>query len=133
MAINESRLRQIIREEARKMMESERTPRGLPTRRGEPRDMDPNRDVAYGRGEGGYGFGRTMGGRDEQWGDEDDDGTGWDFNYQQKWRKGDRALYGRSRRPVVVTRASEVGPDVEFDYEDDGSHGYGHADDLKRA
>ena len=70
MALTENRLRQIIREEARKMMETERTPRGLPTRRGEPRDQDPNRDLAYGRGDRGSRAAdlkqRSGGGYDEE-------------------------------------------------------------------
>jgi hypothetical protein len=136
MALTESKLRQIIKEEARKMMETSSFGRfggrGTARSAGHPLDQDPNRDLAYGRGDRGgrLPFG-GMGGHDEGWGDEDDDdGTGWDFNYKQKWKKGDRALYGR--RHVIVTRASEVGPDVEFDYEDDGSHAHGHADDLDR-
>ena len=70
MALTESKLRQIIREEAAKMMkESEHTPRGLPTRRGEPRDMDPNRNVAYGRGDGSSRGDYPRGGDDERRGD----------------------------------------------------------------
>jgi len=118
MALTESRLRQIIKEEARKMMESERTPRGLPTPRGEPRDMDPNRDVAYGRGHSGVRFGRAMGGRDEQWGDEGDDdgGTGWDFNYKQPWKKGDMVRWGSGVGTVI--KASEVTAHVQIELED---------------
>ena len=69
MALTENRLRQIIREEARKMMETERTPRGLPTRRGEPRDQDPNRGLAYGRGDGSARGDYPRGGDDERTGD----------------------------------------------------------------
>jgi hypothetical protein len=63
MALTESKLRQIIREEAAKVMsEMERTPRGLAGPRG-PRDRDDTYDVAVGRGDGGRRM--TMGGRDE--------------------------------------------------------------------
>lgn len=131
MALTESRLRQIIKEEARKMMESDRTPRGLPTRRGEPRDMDTTREVAYGRGDRGVRFGQAMGGRDEQWGDEgDDDGTGWDFNRSGGLRKGDRVKFGGGIGTVVW--ADEVSSHVKVK-KPDGEVVDADGDYLKRA
>ena len=130
MALTESRLRQIIKEEAKRMMETERTPRGLPTRRGEPRDMDTTRDVAYGRGDRGVRFGRAMGGRDEQWGDEDDDGTGWDFNRSGGLRKGDKVKL--SSGIGVVVWADEVSSHVKVE-KPDGTVIDLDGDYLKRA
>ena len=133
MALTESRLRQIIKEEAKKMMEMERTPRGLPTRRGEPRDMDTTRDVAYGRGDRGVRFGQAMGGRDEG-DDEGDDDYGrpahWDFNRSGGLRKGDRVKFGGGLGTVVY--ADEVSSHVKVE-KPDGTVVDADGDYLKRA
>jgi hypothetical protein len=113
MALTESKIRQIIREEARKMMsESDRTPRGLPTSRGEPRDQDPYRDVAYGRGDGGTRGDYPRGGEDEapprrsSWSDDDD-------NFE--WGEGPtaRELGFRVGDTVKATHSGKMGKVVK--------------------
>ena len=106
MALTESKLRQIIKEEAKRMMEMDRTPRGMAGPRG-PRDMDPNRDMAYGRGDSGRR--QTMGGGDEY----DDFGGGDEFT--QKWSKGDRVMVGDQE--ATVLSASEVDSAVKIELE----------------
>ena len=106
MALTESNLRRIIREEARKVMESpmERTPRGMAGPRG-PRDTDTTRDMAYGRGDSGRMH--TMGGHDEEeYGD-----MGGDFT--QQFMKGDRVMVGDQE--ATVLSASEVDSAVKIE------------------
>lgn len=107
MALKESRLRQIIKEEAKRMMESpmERTPRGMAAPRGEPRDTDTTRGMAHGRGDGGRR--QTMGGGDEY----DDFGGGDEF--AQKFMKGDRVMVGDQE--ATVLSASEVDSAVRIE------------------
>ena len=107
MALTESNLRRIIREEARKVMESptERTPRGMAGPRGEPRDMDTTRGMAHGRGDGGRM--QTMGGSDEY----DDFGGGDEFT--QQFMKGDRVMVGDQE--ATVLSASEVDSAVKIE------------------
>lgn len=104
MALTESRLRQIIKEEAKSMMEMEPTPRGVAGPRG-PRDTDSTRDMAYGRGEGGRR--QTMGGRDEE--EYGDMGGG----FMQKFMKGDRVRVGDQE--ATVLSASEVDSAVKIE------------------
>lgn len=107
MALTESKLRQIIKEEAKRMMEMDRTPRGMATPRGEPRDMDTTRGMAHGRGDGGRH--QTMGGGDEY----DDFGGGDEFS--QKFMKGDRVMVGDQE--ATVLSASEVDSAVRIKLE----------------
>ena len=107
MALTESKLRQIIKEEAKRMMEMDRTPRGMATPRGEPRDMDTTRGMAHGRGDSGRR--QTMGGGDEY----DDFGGGDEFT--QKWSKGDRVMVGDQE--ATVLSASEVDSAVKIELE----------------
>lgn len=104
MALTESKLRQIIKEEAKRMMEMDRTPRGMAGPRG-PRDTDTTRGMAYGRGDGGRR--QTMGGRDEEeYGDMGDE-------FAQKFMKGDRVMVGDQE--ATVLSASEVDSAVEIE------------------
>lgn len=105
MRITESRLRQIINEEARALAESysDRTPRGMGGPRG-PRDTDYTRDMAYGRGGGGRT--QTMGGHDEE--EHGDMGGG----HTQKFMKGDRVRVGDQE--ATVLSASEVDSAVKI-------------------
>lgn len=107
MALTESRLRQIIKEEAKSMMEMERTPRGMAGPRG-PRDTDTTRGMAHGRGDGGRR--QTMGGGDEY----DDFGGGDEF--AQKFMKGDRVMVGDQEATVLY--ASEVDSAVRIELDD---------------
>lgn len=105
MRITESRLRQIINEEARALAESygDRTPRGMAGPRG-PRDTDYTRDMAYGRGGGGRT--QTMGGRDEE------EYGGTTPGFMQKFMKGDRVRVGDQE--ATVLSASEVDSAVKI-------------------
>ena len=124
MALTESKIRRIIREEARKMM-SEATPRGLPTPRGEPRDQDPNRDVAYGRGDGGPRGDYPRGGEDEEpmgrsdW-SMDDDTYEWGEGPSARemgYRVGD-TVRARDGKMGKVTGASEWDLGLKIEWED---------------
>lgn len=108
MRITESRLRQIINEEARALAESygDRTPRGMAGPRG-PRDTDYTRDMAYGRGAGGRR--QTMGGRDEE--EYGDMGGG----FMQKFMKGDRVRVGDQEATVLYASEVDSAVRVELD------------------
>ena len=106
MTITNNQLRRIIREEVTRMVEA--SPRGMPSGRGEPRDMDHTSGMAHGRGEGGRR--QTMGGRDEY-----DFGGSDDFT--QKFSKGDRVVTTDGAEAVVVS-ASEVDSAVRIELED---------------
>ena len=101
MRITSKQLRQIIREELGRMNES---------RYGKGRH---GTDWGYGSF-GGYGGG---GGRDEGWGDDDGDGgTGWDFNYKQPWKKGDKVKLSSGIGTIVW--ADEVSSHVKVEKAD---------------
>lgn len=107
MRITSNQLRRIIREEAIRMIEA--SPRGMPSGRGEPRDTDYTRDMAYGRGAGGRR--QTMGGRDEE--EYGDMGGG----FMQKFMKGDRVRVGdgAAYQEATVLSASEVDSAVKIE------------------
>ena len=111
MALTESKLRQIIKEEAKRMMEMDRTPRGMAAPRGEPRDTDTTRGMAHGRGDGGRM--QTMGGRDEDFGDDDDFGGGDEF--AQKFMKGDRVMVGDQEATVLGVSEVDSAVKIELD------------------
>ena len=108
MTITNNQLRRIIREEVSRMVEA--SPRGMPSFRGEPRDTDYTRGMAYGRGEGGRR--QTMGGRDEY-----DDFGGGGAEFMQKFSKGDRVMTADGAEAVVIY-ASEVDSAVRIALED---------------
>ena len=98
MRITSKQLRQIIREELGRMNESR---------------YGGRHGMSYGYGSFGGG---SQGGRDEGWGDDDDDGTGWDFNFKQPWKKGDKVKLSSGIGTIVW--ADEVSSHVKVEKAD---------------